>query len=148
MSPFLILPAFAVANTVAFVLFLRRNMRWLAVTFGLASVLGPAAAWGLGLVPPPIRFTAEGMLIVPQMVALDPVPTITVLIVSFVSTIVIAAFVVGRMRDSLADAEERMVFHSWNLQQLLPASAQGASSTLPPKDLEACGVMAILHHGS
>lgn len=148
MSPFLIVPAFAVANTVAFVLFLRRNMRWFAVLFGLASVLIPVALWGLGLMPAPIRFTGEGMLIVPLMVDLNPVPTLTVLIVSFVSTIVIAGFAVGRMRDSLAEAEERMVFHTWNLKQLLPASAQGASSRLPPKELEACGVMGILHGSS
>ncbi len=137
-GPFLIVPAYAATNTIAFVVFLPRRYRALVVSLGVATVALPLVATWLGLMPPSYRFVAEGMLILPQAVELTQTLTLLLLTFASIGVVVVSSLVVGYVRDRFDELESRRAAESWNLKQLIPADARPP----PEAPIEACDLLA------
>jgi hypothetical protein len=135
LGPFVFLPSFAATNAIAYGVLLERRHRVLALGLGALAVILPVAGELLGLLPNPHAFSAAGLTIAPQAVALREVPSLVLLTVSSVGTIVFATLAVTRLRDALREAEARLVSQAWTLRQLLPPSATAA--TTGERDLRA-----------
>lgn len=88
------------------------------------AILLPLTLELLGLIAPSYQFTERGMLIRPQTIELRELPTIAILALSGLAGIVTGSLTIGRVRDALVEAEERMYTYTWQIQQLLPDAAQ------------------------
>jgi hypothetical protein len=60
---------------------------------------------------------------------LPKVPTITALVVASLFLAVAPGVIMGRLQDSLKEAEKRSAMHVWHLKQLLPDQTKPAAST-------------------
>lgn len=63
------------------------------------------------------------MTIVPQMVSLPEVPTLSGLLLCSLTLIAIPPYLMLKSQDSLREAQERIALHAWHLRQLLPDQA-------------------------
>lgn len=81
------------------------------------------AAGQLGILPPSSSFHDGAMTILPRMVSLPEVPTLSGLSLSAVTLIAIPPYLMLRGQDAYREAQERIALHAWHLRQLLPAEA-------------------------
>jgi eukaryotic-like serine/threonine-protein kinase len=126
------LPVVAVANTLAMTLVSPKGHRPLIIAFGLASILIPFGLEASHIMPPRYDFTGDTVAIHAFVVGFPKVPTLTFLLFSNLAILFSASLFVGRIRDALHRAEERVILQSWQLRQLLPSSAHGAMTSAPP----------------
>jgi hypothetical protein len=54
------------------------------------------------------------------------------LLVSSLSVVLTACLMTARVHDELAQAQERLHIHAWQLRQMLPRAARAASETPTP----------------
>ncbi|MBL8953889.1 MAG: hypothetical protein JNK82_24140, partial [Myxococcaceae bacterium] len=139
-GPLTVLPAFAAVNTLSFRVALNSRYRWLIVGLGLASVLVPLVGSWVGLLPESFRYVSEGLLLVPTGMAFDPHYTTWVLLVGFTGTIVVSAFVVGRIRASNNELMRSRAMQAWNLAQLLPPEAAPKPKVVEASPAPSCPV--------
>lgn len=78
----------------------------------------------LGILPRSYEFHDGAMTILPRMVSLPEVPTISGLLVNAVTLIVIPPYLMLKGQDSLREAQQRIALHAWHLRQLLPDEAR------------------------
>jgi hypothetical protein len=102
-----------------------RRQRWRFVAIGCMAVALPLALERLGVLEPSYLFR-DGMLqVLPHAVRLPELPTIAVLTISSLSSIVAPSVFVGIMRSAFDQAERRLRVHAWHLQRLVPDEALG-----------------------
>lgn len=118
-GPFVLVPALAATNTMFFASYLPSGRRRYAVAGGLGAVLVPLALELLGVAPPSYVVAVNGITLLPRMASFDPVPTEAVVMLGSLAAILTPSVLVGRLRDSLADAERRLFLHAWHARQLL-----------------------------
>lgn len=75
----------------------------------------------LGILQRSYLFHDGGLTILPNLVTLEPALTTLALILLSTVPIILPALLMGRMADQLQSAERRILTHSWNLRQILPA---------------------------
>jgi hypothetical protein len=121
-----LVPALAAVNTVGFLLHTPKSWRWVTVAAGVATVLTPIVLEALGVFAKTTTFHDGALVITSSAARLPETATLVVLLVSIVALVVMPAIFVGRVRDALAKAEERLQLHSWHLRQLVPDQARGA----------------------
>ncbi|MEZ4253890.1 MAG: hypothetical protein R3B99_37265 [Polyangiales bacterium] len=78
----------------------------------------------LGLWPPSVVVTPEGILIRPGMVDLPPEGTWWMLVLTNLLAVMVPALTAGQTRDALVHAERRLVAHAWTVQQLVPEAVR------------------------
>ena len=126
-GPYILLPCLAIVNTLGFVIWPTRAGRAWFVLAGCLSVAVPALLEWTHLWDPSYLFKDGQMVLVPHMLGLGEVPTSVFLLCIHVGVIVGGSWAIGRLRDALTKAEERLWLQSWQLRQLIPEEAQGAA---------------------
>jgi eukaryotic-like serine/threonine-protein kinase len=122
-GPFTLLPTIAVVNTMLFVMTAEPSRRWVSAVLGCFAVLVPFMLEQLGVLPPSMRFDADGMTLLPRVHDLAPGKTLVFLLLANVAVIVTATIFVARFRDALLESERRLHFQAWQLRQLVPDDA-------------------------
>ncbi len=138
LGPFMLLPAVLLGNCVAFVVGPGRAHRRTALLFGCLGVIVPVLLELAGIVSPSYAFHDGGMHILPRATLLPQTPTLVLLFVITISTIVTTILFVDRVRRALDRAEQRLHLQAWQLRQLVPEAAKGAGDVGLPA-AQACG---------
>jgi hypothetical protein len=123
-GPFVLVPSIVVAVGIHNVAFVPARRRAVLVA---AAVLAMVVPWLLeqrGVVPPSVRFVAGQILLAPRAVEFPPVASTVVLIVAHALVLLYAVLHVGRLQDSLARSERRLLEQAWHLGQMVPAVAR------------------------
>ena len=123
-GPLVLLPTVAAVNTTAYALIFTG---WRRVASALAGILALVVPLGLqlaGVVEPSYAFVEGQMHVLPMAIELHELPTMLLLAASGAASVVTGAVTVGRLRTTLLEAEERLFTYTWQIQQLLPESAQ------------------------
>jgi serine/threonine-protein kinase len=126
-GPFLIVPAVAATSALVFSTTNDRSLRGFIIALASLTVLAPVALEHAGLVPPSMRFTPEGILLLPRVVWLPPVWSEVFLLVSSLAVILTSGLALAPFRNELDDAQRRIRLLAWHLRQLVPQDAIGQS---------------------
>ena len=126
-GPFLMVPAVATSSALVFSTTNDRSMRVYIVLLACLTVLVPFGLEHAGLVPPSMRFTSEGILLLPRVLDFPAFWTQVFLVVSSLAVIVTAGLALAPFRNELDDAQRRIRLLAWHLRQLVPEEATGGS---------------------
>ncbi len=126
-GPFLIVPAVAAVNVMAFLLTVRYR-RAEAVAVSCLAVVVPFALDRAGVLPAGMSFDGSALSVRAGPVWFPDLPTSIFLLVSSVGTIITAALIIVRVKARLTFVEQRLHVYAWQLGQLLPPLA-GARTT-------------------
>jgi serine/threonine-protein kinase len=120
-GPLVIMPGVAAVNTLSFASELGRTRRFALVGVGALTIFVPWVLQWAGLFAPSYVFAGGAMAMVPHAVSFPARPTLVVLLVLNLANVIVPSFLVGRVRDALADARRRVELHAWHLRQLVPS---------------------------
>jgi serine/threonine-protein kinase len=118
-GPFLVVPGFAAATTMAYAMNFDRY-RVQAIVLGCLPVLVPPALEWSGLVGHSYVFQSGGLLLVPRMTELPATATSVFLVMTSITIIVLSTLLVIPWRNALLHAEKQLVLQAWQLQHLVP----------------------------
>jgi serine/threonine-protein kinase len=124
-GPFLLVPAVAASSALVFSTTNDRSLRGFIIALASLTVLVPLALEHAGLVPPSMRFTPDGILLLPRAVWLPPLGSQVFLLVSSIAVIVTSGLALAPFRQELDDAQRRIRLLAWHLRQLVPEDAVG-----------------------
>lgn len=127
-GPFILVPTIAALHTLGYFIYADRRYRPQALLIALLAVAAPWVAEVLGWLPAAYRFEAGALTVLPQMTHLPPAGTSLFLLLSSLALVAGPAVMMGRVRDRMADVEERLFLHAWNLRQLIPDEARDATA--------------------
>jgi len=99
------------------------------------AVAVPALLQWAGVVRPSYVFRDGAMTILPNMLWLPPMQTNAFLLIASIALIVTGSAILGRFRNTLTTAEERLHMQTWQLRQLVPEEARKASVPTPAESL-------------
>jgi serine/threonine-protein kinase len=119
-GPFMLTPVLAATNAMYFSMALESRNRIWAIIGSVAAITLPIAAEILGLVPPSYRFGAHGFELLPRTAFLPEGATLTMLLFTSIATAIIPVLLVGRLRDALTSAEQRLFLQAWHLRAVIP----------------------------
>ena len=77
-------------------------------------------------------FTRSGMTITPGAIDLHRIPTILLLCVASLATVLTSALSVSRVRDALSETEKELYLHTWHLKQLVPSAQEATDPDSQP----------------
>jgi serine/threonine-protein kinase len=121
-GPFILVPALAATNGMFFAMVLERRYRPLAILASVAAVTAPFFFELMHLVPAAYELGALSSFSVNARTAYFPaVPTQLTLLLTAIAGAIIPVTMVGRMRDALTRAEQRLFLQAWHLRATLPA---------------------------
>lgn len=120
LGPLVLIPGLAGANAVAFTQHASGLRRIVYVSIAAMAVVVPLLLEVTGLWPPSYEFTEAGMLIVPHFASLPTIPTLLLLALASVTTIVLPALLMREARDSLEESHEQLAVQAWQMRQLVP----------------------------
>jgi serine/threonine protein kinase len=123
-GPFVLVPGIAATNTMYFAMNAEKRHRPFVMLVGVIAVAAPFVLELLGVVPASLAFDARGFVLVERATHFPALWTTVSLLILSVSTVLVPAIMVGRMRDALAAAEQRLFLQAWHLRQMLPARAR------------------------
>jgi hypothetical protein len=134
-GPFVLVPAIAAVLAINAMLAGGRSRRPLITTLALASFLVPWALSHLGLAPGGVEAQGGVLVLYPAFVSFPPVATEIALVIMNAGVLLVAATIAARLRRRLREAERRMVLHSWQLRQLVPADLREVAHAMgaPPR---------------
>ncbi|MBS1149773.1 MAG: Serine/threonine protein kinase PrkC, regulator of stationary phase [Myxococcaceae bacterium] len=118
LSPFVLVPTLVATNTMFFATHFSEKWRPLASLAGVVAVLTPVALEVVGICYPSFTFKDGGLLLLPRMTELPPNATLALLIAASVGLVVTPVVLVGRLRDSLEEAEKKLFLQAWHLKEL------------------------------
>jgi serine/threonine-protein kinase len=124
-GPYLLLPSVAAVNTIGFAITPARSRRMVFMIFGCLTVIIPVVLEWAEIWPRSYVFRDGVMMVVPQTFGLPETPTMLLLLLCSLAVIIGGAYFVGRIRDALTGAEERLQLHAWQLRHLIPDEARG-----------------------
>lgn len=132
LSPFILVPILAMANTLGYAFSPRitRN-RTTALVIGCSVMTVPWLLEILGAIPPTMVFEGEALKILPIQATLPPVATTVLVLGTSVAVMLTTAIFMGRARDSLVEAEKKLRVMAWQLRQLVPDEAKGLLTRAP-----------------
>ncbi len=123
LGPFVVVPTCGNAAAMLFAMHATRDER-IRITAMLAfATIVPFAIDASGLVPAGFEFVGDTIVLHPRLVGIPPLDTVLVLLWVSASFTVVSAYIIGRMRDRMDDAERRLHVSVWHLRQLFPAAA-------------------------
>lgn len=128
LGPFVVVPVVGTASAMAFAMHATRDERIRITAMLCFAAMLPFVLDASGLVPPGFEFAGDGIVLHPRLLDLPPFYTVLGLLWTSGSSIVVSAFIVGRMRDRLDHAERRLHLSAWHLRQLFPAAATASET--------------------
>jgi serine/threonine-protein kinase len=142
LSPFIMLPSMAVLHMFTSMLFLPKKAKVPGVLLGTVGAITPLVTWALGLTPDPLRFTPEGVLLLPVVLQLPKTATMFMLVGSNLGFGLFAVIAGTRARNHAERAEQMVALQGWTVAQLLPkeASQLGMPAALLDQSPDHCVV--------
>jgi serine/threonine-protein kinase len=128
-GPLFVMPMLLALLTFAYCMSHAAMYRLAVLVTGALAILGSVGLELSGLVEPAYMFHDGAITVLPNAVMLPKVPTITALVVASLFLAVAPGVIMGRLQDSLKEAEKRSAMHVWHLKQLLPDQTKPAAST-------------------
>jgi serine/threonine-protein kinase len=125
-GPFILVPGLAATNTMFFAMSADRRARHPILAAGVLVVLAPYLLELAAVIPPAYAFHDGLLQVLPRAMELPPLQTMLCLAVISVAMVIIPGVAVGRLRDRLSAAEQRLHLQAWNLRQLVPSAARHA----------------------
>ncbi len=136
MGPFLVLPAMAAANAIAFAVFLDKKYRKLVAALGVLSATLPIALFQLmDEAARPYSFDGGNLVLRPLAVELSPTASLVYLTCAGAGTILISIAMIGFVRNRFDELEKHRELQAWNLRQLIPPEG---IVDLPADPVEQC----------
>jgi serine/threonine-protein kinase len=126
-GPLVLVPTLAAANTCGYALSPYRVRRPLVIALGCCAIAVPALLEWTGVIEESYRASDGMMCIVPHLTNLPAGPTLLLLLVANVGMILLGGRYVGRVRDSLLRAEEKLRLYTWHLGQMVPKEIRGGA---------------------
>jgi serine/threonine-protein kinase len=123
-GPFVLVPCLLATNLMYHAAHVGRRQRAGLMLITLAATLLSIYGDRLGLWPPSVSFTDEGVLFRLGMVDMPPQGGWWLLVVGHLLATIVPALAVGGTRDALVAAERRLVAHAWTVQQLVPEAVR------------------------
>ncbi len=123
LGPLVFVPGFVAVNTLLFSAQAPPQHRRIMVAIALAAISVPLVLELVGVLPPSMRVTGEGFLILPRMTDFSHGTLLLGLYAVSVLGIVMPTLIAVRLRDALVSAEERLLVQKWQLEQLTPSHA-------------------------
>ncbi|MDB4995575.1 MAG: Serine/threonine protein kinase PrkC, regulator of stationary phase [Myxococcaceae bacterium] len=122
-GPFILVPALAATNGMFFAMVLERRYRPLAILASVMAVAAPFVFELMHLVPAAYELDAglESFSVKARTAYFPAVPTQVTLLLTAIAGAIIPVTMVGRMRDALTSAEQRLFLQAWHLRATLPA---------------------------
>ncbi len=125
-GPFILVPGLAATNTMFFAMSADRPARRVVLFMGALIVVVPFLLEVLGAIPPAYGFGAGLFEVLPRATQFPAFQTTLCLGLVSIAMIIIPGVAVGRLRDRLSAAEQRLYLQAWNLSQLVPSAARHA----------------------
>ena len=126
-GPYVLVPTLAVINVMLWLLLPDRTHRLTVVGLGWLTILVPAVLEWTHVVRF-YHFKGDQVTIVPSMLDFPAIPTHSFLLLASLALVSVAAVLITRFRDDLTEAESQLHLQAWQLKQLVPPEAQGASA--------------------
>jgi serine/threonine protein kinase len=126
-GPYVLVPTLAVINVMLWLLLPDRTHRLTIVGLGWLTILVPAVLEWTHVVRF-YHFKGDQVTIVPSMLDFPAIPTHSFLLLASLALVSVAAVLIARFRDDLTEAESQLHLQAWQLKQLVPPEAQGASA--------------------
>jgi serine/threonine-protein kinase len=120
----LVMPAFVAANATGYAIFLRGWRRAASILFACVAIGVAVLLEMLGIPWSAYSFGEAGMTIAPGAIGLAMEPTLVILSVAAVATLLTPTLAVTRIRDNLSRAELKLSLQAWQIRQLAPAAAR------------------------
>ena len=120
LGPLVFVPGFFAVNTLLFTAQAPPSHRRFMIGAALAALSAPLTLELLGVVPPSMVVTTEGVMLLPRMTYFAEAPLLLGLYAASVLGVVMPTLIAVRLRDSLVAAEERLLVQKWQLEQLAP----------------------------
>jgi serine/threonine-protein kinase len=124
-GPFVMVPAIAATSALVFATTNDRSHRALIIALGSLAVLVPYCLELAGVVPPSMRFTPDGLVLLPRLLWLPGAWSQVFLLVTSLAVVVTSGLALAPFRDELEDAQRRIRLLAWHLRQLVPKDAIG-----------------------
>jgi tRNA A-37 threonylcarbamoyl transferase component Bud32 len=124
LGPFTVVPTCAATASILFAMHATRRERPLLTGIVALGALAPFVAEILGIFPRAYAFEADRIVVFARAAALPAGATHGAMIYSTLSFIILAAVLMGRMRDALLVSEQRHFLQAWYLRKLFPAGEQ------------------------
>jgi hypothetical protein len=122
-GPYILVPSVIATSTLVFATTNDRSLRGLIIALGSLAIVIPVALELAGIVPPSMRFTSEGILLLPRTVDFPPVWTQIFLAISAVAVVITSGLALAPFRDELDEAQRRIRLFAWHLRELVPKDA-------------------------
>jgi serine/threonine protein kinase len=117
-GPMMIGPAMIAAWAIAVQTHPDRTMRVFSlVAAGISTVL-PIALEAIGVLPSSYAFTDEGLVVLPQMMALPKSVTLVFLTIASLGIYILPALMVARLRTDMTAMERRHLTQMWHFRRL------------------------------
>ncbi len=113
-----LVPQIVTANTFAYVLTESSRRRMFFVAISILGMVVPFALEGAEVWAPSYMFENGSLVVLPNLVELPPVPTLTCLWLVSLLIIVVSTYWAGKLRDELRDVERDVALQRWHLAQL------------------------------
>jgi serine/threonine-protein kinase len=123
-GPFFLVPGIAATNTMYFAMNAEKRHRVAILIVGALAVALPFLLELVGIVPPSYAWDERGFVVLERATHFPALWTATALLTLSVSTVLVPTLMVGRMRDALDAAEQRLFLQAWHLRQMLPTRAR------------------------
>jgi eukaryotic-like serine/threonine-protein kinase len=135
-GPLVYVPSLSAANVVVFAAGVSRRYRHLALASGLLAILVPLALEVTGVLAPGWVFRGGEIVIQPRAVLFPEGPTLALLALASLGTVLFPVLLVGAERDARAKVERELLLRSQALAEFVPAEAgealSGRRSRPPP----------------
>jgi serine/threonine-protein kinase len=129
-GPFVMVPALATANTIAYVVSSKREWAVPTLLIGALTVVVPVLASVAGWMPQMVSFDGDTMITHAWALHMPAQASLFILTFAMVTIVVVSGLYLRRVRSLLASAERALHVQSWHLRQLIPQEAREA--ILPP----------------
>ncbi len=119
-GPFVLVAGMVAINAVAFILGAGKLRRTQTIALAVITLMIPPVLEWLNVIPRSYALTADGLVIIPRVLAFSKPATEIFLVVANVAFVITTSLTVAHARDALSTAEEKLHFHAWQLRQLVP----------------------------
>jgi serine/threonine-protein kinase len=128
LGPFMLTPTLAVASCMMFSMYVSRAERHIGTAIFVVASLLPSALELAGIVPPSMLVEDGHVVVFARALTLPPIVTPAALAWASVTFILFSSLLIGRMRDRMERAEDRLLVSAWYLRQLFGAEASISST--------------------
>jgi serine/threonine-protein kinase len=126
-----LVPMLALGHSMPIMLHPARRVRIAALVLGCAVVIVPSVLGWLDVTAPSYGFRDGDMTIAARWLSLTPLPTMGLLLVVSLATLVSACWFISALRAAITRADLRVRLVAWQFRQLLPAEALGEGGAHP-----------------